>query len=361
MKVIVVKINGKDIALNKGTYLIEALKVAGVDTDKVTHLDLNNEIYYGDEISRYGFYKDEVYDGDVIITRQEKSSMFKEHKATPVLKSCAPPSTEVPSQYSTASCTVSGCTAANKNNNNKKGGFNMNMKTIFGGNVGKVEDRRFAMSFKGIAIMDNTDKYQAYDKEAGTLTDVTDLLISDSTEFLFAMPKAKAEAGDLVMKDNTPYYVTDILVNGGLAVVNPLAGKSEVLVPKKNIFGFNFVIVIQSLLNFDATDDQPFGNMLPLLLMKDGGLGGGDSLSTLLMMQAFGGGTGDMNSMLPLLLMKDGGLGGKDDMLSTLLMAQAFGGNSDIFGDIFGGAKKTKAAPKEETYPTSESDEGTAE
>ena len=329
------------------------MKVAGVDAAKVTYLEWNSEGYGRDEFEDVAEVFDaEVFDGDVITTHQEKTSMFKEHKATPVLKSCAPPTPETKNYIPVQEPKV---------NNNNKGGFNMNMNTIFGGKVGKVEDFRFATSLKAAAIMDNKGKYQSYDKETGTLTDVTDLLISDSTEFLFAIPKAKAEVGDLVMKGDEPYYVTEILANGGLAVVNPLEGKAEVLVPKKNIFGFNFVIVIQSLVNFDATNDQPFGNMLPLLLMKDGGLGG-DSLSTLLMMQAFGGGTGDMNSMLPLLLMKDGGLGGKDDMLSTLLIAQAFGGNSDIFGDIFGAAKKTTVTvPKDETYPTSEPDKTPAE
>jgi len=99
-------------------------------------------------------------------------------------------------------------------------------------------------------------------------------------------------------------------------------------------------------------------NILPFLLLKDGKLGGGDTLETLVMMQAFNGGNGGAQNILPLLLLKDGKLGG-GDMLETLVMMQAFNGGNGTnplasIGDIFKGIVPATAAPAAPAAPATE-------
>ena len=117
-------------------------------------------------------------------------------------------------------------------------------------------------------------------------------------------------------------FVTDIDANK-LLVIDPAAGEEKVVLLTRNMFGFDFVTKIVNLFgNFtaSATADQPFGNMLPLMMLADGG----KTDDVLPLMFLVNGGNGfDMNNpMMLYFLMKDGK---SNDMLPLMLMASGQG------------------------------------
>lgn len=80
-------------------------------------------------------------------------------------------------------------------------------------------------------------------------------------------------------------------------------------------------------LSASANSDNPFGNMLPLMLMSDSE-DGMDNLLPLMLINSANGGSGmdfSANPMILYFLMKDGG---DNDMLPLLLM-----GNQNFFGE----------------------------
>ena len=55
----------------------------------------------------------------------------------------------------------------------------------------------------------------------------------------------------------------------GIHVIDVAAGEKKEILPTKSMFGFDFVTKIVSLIDFSAMNasaDQPFGNMLPLMI-----------------------------------------------------------------------------------------------
>jgi hypothetical protein len=69
-----------------------------------------------------------------------------------------------------------------------------------------------------------------------------------------------------------PYIVK---VNGAstFEAIDPIGGTIQFLVPEKSIFGFNYytkVVSPFSMMNSAASEDNPFGNMLPFLMFGDG-------------------------------------------------------------------------------------------
>ena len=58
-----------------------------------------------------------------------------------------------------------------------------------------------------------------------------------------------------------------------LVVVSPVDGEVKEIVPTKNMFNFEYMTKIVNVLDMFAekpSADNPFGNMLPFLMMKDG-------------------------------------------------------------------------------------------
>lgn len=81
---------------------------------------------------------------------------------------------------------------------------------------------------------------------------------------------------------------------GGIHVVDVAVGEKKVILPTKSMFGFDFVTKIVTLFDFSGTNaspDQPFGNLLPFMLL--GSSDKGDMKDILPMMMLMGGMNGD--------------------------------------------------------------------
>ena len=172
--------------------------------------------------------------------------------------------------YCTTQSTSSNCYPVKnyKINFNEMEKENKTMKG-FNFDFGPCTNDNVRMSMYGLAIQNNAGVWVSYNK--GQVIDV-DVMNFDGRQYMFKMPVAikDIKVGDVVVHNRVPMFVTS--VEGGVHVVDIRAGEAKTIVPTTNMFGFNFITKIVSM--FDAfgtapTADQPFGNMLPFIMMGD--------------------------------------------------------------------------------------------
>ena len=174
------------------------------------------------------------------------------------------------------------------------------------------------ISMYGLAVRNNAGTWVSYNRTSGEIVDV-DIFNFDGGNFLFKMPVAikEVKAGDIVIHNKVPVFVTGV-ENGKLAVVDVRAGEEKSIIPTKNMFGFDFITKVVSVLDAvqgAPTPNEPFGNMLPFLMLQDGKM---DKNMALMLMMNQGNNAFANNPMMLYFMM---GSDGKDcDMLPLMLM-----------------------------------------
>lgn len=204
------------------------------------------------------------------------------------------------------------------NNKEKKEMKNFNF------DFGKVMDSQARVSMYGIAVKSPSGTWVAYDKKAEQMMDV-DILNFEGMDMLYRMPVAlnQVAAGDVIIHMGKPCFVVSFNEEGkSFNVIDIFNAEEKCILPVRSPFGFNFVTKLVSLIDFtgSASADQPFGNMLPFLMMKDGNMD--DMLPFLMMSQ---GGDFASNPMMMMLLMDKGG--DKSETFKMMAMAQMFSQN----------------------------------
>lgn len=186
----------------------------------------------------------------------------------------------------------------------------------FNFDFGPCTNDSIKMSMYGIALRNAAGTYVSYDKKSGDIIDV-DCLNFDGGQFLFKLPVAVKDikVGDVVIHNKTAMFVTS--VENGVSVVDIRAGEIKTIIPTKSMFGFDFITKIVSM--FDAVSgapspSEPFGNMLPFLMMQDGKM---DTNTMLAMMMMNGKTDFASNPMMLYLLM---GKDSKDSLLPLAFM-----------------------------------------
>lgn len=213
-------------------------------------------------------------------------------------------------------------------NENKEKNNKMNTNNMFNFDFGPVSNSQFRMSPYGIAVHTQTNGWVAYDKTTGNLMDV-DVVNFDISKMIYKMPVAltAVKPGDILMHGNKPVFVCDVATKGDntARVINYTNATVEDILPIKSPFGFNFFTKICTLFNFDQIDanaDNPFGSMLPFLMLngeKDGNfdptllfmassfVNGNTDFASNPMMMYFLMNREDKNDILPFLMMINGG------------------------------------------------------
>lgn len=152
----------------------------------------------------------------------------------------------------------------------------------------------------------------------GEIVDV-DLIDFNVENMVYAMPCAikDIKKGDVIRHVNgNAVFVTS--TEGGIHVVDVAAGEKKEILPTKSMFGFDFVTKIVSLIDFSAMNasaDQPFGNMLSLMLLSDNKSSMRDMLPMMMLMNggnASFGGFDMSNPFVMMALMGNGGSEGND-------------------------------------------------
>ena len=202
-------------------------------------------------------------------------------------------------------------------NKNEKKEEKKDMDLFKNFDFGSCENDKVKVSMYGIAVQNPTGTWVSYDSKSGKVVDVD--ILNFSGKYLYKMPVAikDIKESDVIIHNRKPMFVTRV-EDGKLLVIDPAAGEEKIVLPTTNMFGFNFAVKIVNLFGNcfgSVSADQPFGNMLPLMMLADGGKTD-DVLPLMFLMN--GGGNFDMsNPMMLYFLMKDGK---SNDMLPLMMM-----------------------------------------
>ena len=216
------------------------------------------------------------------------------------------------------------CYYAKKANENKNDEGEKTKMKGFNFDFGPCTNDQVRMSMYGLAIKNANSEWVSYND--GQVVNV-DVLNFDGAKYMFKMPVAVKDiaVGDIVIHNRVPMFVES--VENGIHVVDIRAGEKKEILPTTNMFGFNFVTKIVSMFNAfqsSPTPDQPFGNMLPFLMLngEDGKTMDSDTMLMFMMMQNQSGSTNIFaNPMMLYFLMKD--KGGNDILPLMLMMNQS--------------------------------------
>ena len=200
-----------------------------------------------------------------------------------------------------------------KKENSTMKGFNFDFGPM-NGNVVR-------MSIYGLAVKNKTGSWVAYDAKNEEIMDV-DVFNFDGSKFMYRMPVAinDVAVGDVIVHMSVPMFIVGKSEDGkAVYAVDPVAGERKEIMLTKSPFGFNFVTKVVNFLgnSFNADASNPFGNlglmmmlsednkgmsdMLPFMLMANGGNANGFDLSNpMVMYMMCKDGTGDLPMMLAL-------------------------------------------------------------
>lgn len=186
------------------------------------------------------------------------------------------------------------------------------MNKMFNFEFGPVRGAEIAMSMYGPAIKNHMGTYVAYDTNSSSLIDV-DILNFKNDKMFFRIPVALKDiaVGDMVVHNGKFMIVTGNTGTevGSISVIDPAAGEEKMILPTKNMFGFNFYTKIMSpfsgfMADANASADNPFGNMmLPLMFMGDEGMSFKDMMPLMFFMGGENGVFGGMDKSNPLAMM----------------------------------------------------------
>lgn len=208
------------------------------------------------------------------------------------------------------------------NSNERKEPNTMNMFSALNLDFGPVASNIIRISPFGLAIKTANREWHTYDATNQKIVDVSDFSFSlGDTPILYKMPVAPAAVavGDLILHNGVPVYVIDFedAANkaAGIIVIDTDSNERKTILPVCNVFNFNFVTKVVSLFNFGTganslfgtpSADQPFGNILPMMMMSE----------------MFG---------------KDSKSGDKTDIFTMMMMSQMFAGGANPFANMFSG------------------------
>lgn len=194
---------------------------------------------------------------------------------------------------------------------------------IFNFDFGPVKGDNIRMSMYGLAVKNRDGNYVAWDKVNENIMNV-DILNFNGDGLMYKVPVAIKDIkdGDIVIHNKVPMFVLEVF-DKSLDVIDIYSGERKSIILSRSPFGFDFATKVISLIDFGAiggatpSEDNPFGNMWPLLMLGDSSsidpmmlalmcAGKGDCANPM-MMYALLASKGNNDNLLPLILMMNGG------------------------------------------------------
>lgn len=237
------------------------------------------------------------------------------------------------------------------NTEEEKSMFDKMMKNI---EFGKVNTSDLAYTFNGICFRDADGNYTSLNPD-GTFTNVYDMVM-DIPIYVMPVGKDQIKVGDIIKYFDKWVMIAQI-DNTTITTIDPWTREIRVIIPEKSVFGFDYytkVIDIFSGININADSSNPFGIMLPFMMMSDKS----DIDPMMLMMMMNGQNLNGMNPMMMYMMMsKNSTAGDKDSILPLMMMMNSgmFGGNGCNCGNgckCDGTANATESAPYSFYYDT---------
>ena len=193
-------------------------------------------------------------------------------------------------------------------------------ENMFNFDFGTCENANIRMSLYGLAVKNVSGSWVAYDATKGSIVDV-DILNFEGGKYFYKIPTALKDvvAGQVIIHNRVPMIVINAEDKNNIMAVDPVAGEKKVILPTKSPFGFEFITRVVSIFDMcgakpEANAENPFGNILPFLLMD-----GNKDIDPIMLMCMSSGKMDMSNPMMIYFLLKDSD---KSDMLPLLLMTQ---------------------------------------
>lgn len=184
------------------------------------------------------------------------------------------------------------------------------------------------MSMYGLAVRNQENRYVSYDRANKKVVDVETFNCRGGKMF-YMMPVAinDVKVGDVIIHNGKPCFVAQGMdsTTRSFKVINVYTGTIEDILPTTNMFNFNYLTKIVSILDMcgQATPSaqNPFGSMLPFMLMNDSELENRDVMAMMMLSQ---GNNANMNPWLMCMA-----LGGKnnDNLTQMMLLSQLMNQN----------------------------------
>ena len=156
-----------------------------------------------------------------------------------------------------------------------------NNKMKFNLDFGKLNNKSIGLSLKGPCVKNADGNWVVYDNESKEVIAVDGFTLEKGEDYLYKMPVALKDIkkGDMLLHNGLVVFVEETNTEEeskkikSLVVVSPTDGEVKEIVPTKNMFNFEYMTKIVNVLDMFAekpSADNPFGNMLPFLMMEDG-------------------------------------------------------------------------------------------
>lgn len=200
------------------------------------------------------------------------------------------------------------------NDKNKEGERKMN---AFNFDFGPVKSTVHMSPF-GLAIRNKDGNYVSY--HDGGIVNVDPFNIEGLSKYIYKMPTATnaIKPGDLIVHSGNIVFVDSVAPGfTSLNVIDICDGTKKEIIPTKSMFGFDFVTKIVCLLGdfpTTANPDNPFGNILPFLLMGNSDV----DIDPVVAMALCGGNFNEMNPMLMYAMIGKG----NNDLLPMMFLSQ---------------------------------------
>lgn len=185
-----------------------------------------------------------------------------------------------------------------------KQGRNNSMNMFGNFDFGKVNGDNVRMSMYGIAVKNSAGTWVSYNSNNGEIVDV-DIMNFNGSNFMYKVPVAlnQVKIGDVVIHNRKPMFIVNI-DNNKFTAVDVMAGEEKVVLPTKNMFGFNFITKVISFMDFNngnkPSENNPFGNAWMFMMNSDENMSTEDMLALMMMTSS----NGDFNFMNnPMLMM----------------------------------------------------------
>lgn len=181
----------------------------------------------------------------------------------------------------------------------------------------------YKVSHLGIAVRNAAGDLVSYDKAKNEIVNV-EMLNFEDRNLVYKMPAAikDIKVGDALLHNGSVVFVTT--AGTDITAIDVKAGEKKIILPTKSMFGFDFVTKLVCLIDFgamNASEANPFGNLMPLMLLGNrDSYGRNDNMSTLLMLSMMNGGKMNFDMSNPLMMLALLGNGGSDDTLPFILM-----------------------------------------
>lgn len=214
-----------------------------------------------------------------------------------------------------------------KNKNNDKNKENKNMNG-FNFDFGPCGDT-VRMSMYGMAVKNANGEWVSYDTKKHEIINVDIFNLANGGKYFYKMPVAinQIGEGDIIIHNKKPVFVVGKNEEiGTFNTIDVYNGELKVVVPTKSCFNLNFYTKIISLFDFIGSEpsaDQPFGNMLPFMMVGEGK--DFDPVMMMMLMSQQNGTDMMANPMLMYMMLKDNK---NSDMLPLMfMMGQGMGGH----------------------------------